>query len=201
MARWAVWVDEGWEVEVDIGKYGSAPRGKGGKEDSLREIRVRIPRQNQHVDRLLDGLGLGQTVELAGPEAFRFSFFCLARAEHHDLIPELARKLNRQMAQPADPNDPNAVAGHGVGRDGVVDGGAGALQRRGFSGGNRVWDWVYVGLGPDVVVPEGAFVGGGVGVDVAGETHCFMAGEAVFAFSAALKETVLLVGSWLKARR
>jgi hypothetical protein len=78
------------------------------------------------------------------------------RAKHHDLRAQLRRELHRQVPQAADADDADALAGLDDFHEAVVDGRAGALQRRGVGGGQAVGDLVQVGLEADVVVGEGA---------------------------------------------
>ena len=90
------------------------------------------------------------------------------------------------MAQAADADDADALSGLEDVDQAVVDGRAGALQRRGVHRGQRVRDLVQVGFGADVVVGEGAGAEGGFAVDVAVGAVDVLAREAEAAFAAGL---------------
>lgn len=90
------------------------------------------------------------------------------------------------MAQAADADDADAVAGLEDVDQRVVDGRAGALQRDGGERRQGVGDAVQVRLLPHVVGAEGAGGEGGFAVDVAVGAVDFVAGEAEGAFAAGL---------------
>lgn len=90
------------------------------------------------------------------------------------------------MAQAAEADEADALAGPQHVDEAAVDGGAGALQRRGVARRQGRGDLVQVRLVADVVGAEGAGGEGGFAVDVAGGAVDVAAGEAEGALAAGL---------------
>ena len=174
------------QPEGRAGEGKRTKRKKGGEEFSRAEIRIAIPRQDQHVNRRADLLRLTQKTELHRAKALGLRLLRPRGAEHDDLGAELRGKLDGQVAQAADADDADALSGLEDVDQAVVDGRAGALQRRGVHRGQRVRDLVQVGFGADVIVGEGAGAEGGFAVDVAVGAVDVLAREAEAAFAARL---------------
>jgi hypothetical protein len=158
------------------------------EKNSLVEIRMFAPRENQHINRRLQPFlpNLLQRQKLPSTPRPRLRLLLRIRAKNHNVSPQAIGKLNRQVTQAADTDDADAETGLDDVDEGRIDGCAGALQGCGVRGRHVGGDLVQIGFLPDVVVCKGPGGEGGFAVDVAGVAEDFLARQAEFAFSAAL---------------